>query len=116
MQEAAMNEMEQMRITAEQAKVKVDMYRSLEKLRNNEHFKKLFIDGYLESYAARLVRFKADMGAQDEAQQMHIASQLNGIGALSQYMLYITTEGRLAEKGLEDLDEEMRLVNEQEEA
>jgi len=111
------NEIEQIEISMEQAKKKIADCHALERLESNADFKALFSEGYLKDYAVRLVGLKASMHMQDPKQQHLIEGQLNAIGHLSQYMLFIKQEGRVAEESLEaDSAEREALLKEEAEA
>ena len=99
-------DLEQIEISLEAAKKHQDLYKSLQILKNNVHFKKVFGDYYLDKYALRLVMLKASMGTQDEKNQANIKNQLDAIGHMNQFMLFIEQEGMLADKAIEDFESE----------
>lgn len=108
--ETELNEIE---LSLEAAKAHVDLAKSLAKLKKNADFKKLFLNKYLNSYAVRLVLLKASMGMQAEEQQLNIVNQLNGIGQMNQYMMYVEQEGRMAEKAISDFEEDRATILEE---
>lgn len=103
-------ELEQIQISMEQAKKKVADYDALERLENNADFKLLFTDGYLKDYAIRLVGLKASVRMQDDRNQTFMGDQLNAIGHLTQYMLYVKQEGRVAKESIAVDSEEMEAI------
>jgi hypothetical protein len=109
---------QEVRMSMEEAQHRIKLYTALQKLQNNKYFKELFLDGYLDKYASRLVKAKADPGMQSVENQQYSANQLNAIGHLNQYLIYVSIEGRMAEKALEDLEveKEIQLREEQERA
>ena len=107
-------EMERIELSIEQAKEKIALAKSLEKLKDNPDFKKLFTNKYLNSYAINLVNRKAMHSMQDDKQQLYIEGQIGAIGHLNQFLLFITQEGMIAEKALIDSEKEQDLLHEEE--
>ncbi len=95
-------QLEQIDLTIEEAKFSIGKKTSFDKLRDNEHFKKLILDGYFEEEASRLVLLRADPHMQTEESLSAINKQIDAIGYLRQYFITINQFGVLAERALKD--------------
>ena len=95
-------EMSVISMTIEQAKEKIALADALERLQNNQYFKLLITDKYLDKYASNLVKLKQAMGHQSPEAQKHIDAQMIGIGQLFQFFGYVRQEGLMSEKALAD--------------
>lgn len=84
------------------AKGFVENGNALERLRNNKDFKKVVVEGFFEKEAIRLVHLKADPSMQSEASQKSIVSQIDAIGAFSQYLVSVEQFARLGAKSIDD--------------
>jgi hypothetical protein len=73
---------------------------SLARLRTNKDFKAVILTGYFEQEAIRLVHLKADPSMQSVDMQRSIISQMDAIGALSQYFNTALHKSSLASKSV----------------
>jgi hypothetical protein len=94
-------------LNIKQAQLLVDTGNALERLRNNQDFKKIISQGYFEQEAIRLVHLKSDQNMQTPALQASIVAQMDAIGALNQYFQTVFHRAALAEKAIA-ADEETR--------
>jgi hypothetical protein len=99
-------QLEEIEVSLEATKEHVELAECLARLKRDPDFKRIFLDKYTESYAARLVRLKGSVNMQDEVNQKNIDNQIHGIGQFNQYMLFIEQEGHMAKKMIEDMEEE----------
>ena len=90
-----------------QAQKLVDLGDSLERLRNNRDFKKIFIEGYFEAEAIRLVHLRADANMQTADSRKAIDAQIDAIGTVHQYLQTISVQAQMAARGL-TADEQFR--------
>lgn len=104
------NDLEMIEMSMEQAKEKVELMNSLQRIEANADFKKVFAVGYLEKYALRLVALKATLALQGEKDQVYINGQLGAIGHIIQYMQFIRQEGTLAADSILADEEERNLM------
>jgi len=98
-------QLQQLEISLEEAQREVARATALKKLENNQYFKELLLDDYLGSNATRLVKLKASMPMQTPEHQTNICQQIDAIGQLNQWFLYIAQTGELAEKAIEDYEQ-----------
>ena len=105
-------------ISSTQAKEKVELAETLSVLEKNRHFKKLFLEYYLDKYCRRLVELRANPSMQDDGNQKFIDNQLTAMGHLAQFMNFIEQEGnqakRLLAQNAEELDYIQNSANEEE--
>lgn len=92
---------EQIENSIKEAKAIVEFGNSLERLRTNSDFKKVFLTGYFEKEAVRLVHLKADPRMQSPDSQKSILSQIDAIGSVSQFMTTALQMAHLASKQIE---------------
>lgn len=85
----------------------VEVGDALERLKNNRDFKKVMIEGYFEQEAIRLVHLKSDPNVQSPEMQKSIMSQIDAIGAISQYFSTVMHKSSIASKAIAS-DEEAR--------
>ena len=101
----AENELEMIELSTEQAKEKIALAEALERLQKNRDYKKIFTNKFFNTHATRLVKLKADMRMQDEPNQKYINSQIDAIGQLNQFMLFVKQEGVIAEQTIASNEE-----------
>lgn len=89
-----------------EAKKVVEFGNALERLTSNRDFKKVILEGYFEKEAVRLVHLKADPSMQSAESQKSILTQIDAIGAVTQFLNTAMHMSRLAQKSIGD-DEEM---------
>ena len=90
-----------------QAKETVELGKSLDRLFNNQDFKRIILGDYMEKEAIRLVQLKADPSMQTESSQKSILGQIDAIGTLAQYFQTLRFKVSMAEKTIE-IDEATR--------
>lgn len=100
-------QIEEIELNITEAKKIVAQGKSLEKLLSSRDFKNVFLEGYLEKEAVRLVHLKADANMQGEEAQQSILTQIDAIGSLTHYMNVVRHQAMLAEKAIAS-DEETR--------
>lgn len=105
-----MSDLEQIELSMEQAKEKIELAEALDQLQKNPHFKKVIGEKYLKEYSINLVNRKAHLGFQDEKQQKYIEAQLNAIGHLNQFFGFIMQEGNMAQDALRTDSEEREKI------
>lgn len=88
------------------AKEIVEVGNALMRLKSNKDFKTVVMTGYFEKEAIRLVHLKADINMQSAEMQRSIVSQMDAIGALSQYFNTVMYKSSIANKSVE-ADQEM---------
>ena len=109
-------ELQIIEMTMEQAKEQIALADALKKLQNNQYFKQLFMDHYMDKYAINLVKLKAHPAMQTPEKQMNILNEIDGIGQFDQYMRFIIQQGQNAEGALEDNQAEREILLKQEAA
>ena len=105
--EQELNEIEMMEKANTNAQIDLDMGLLLEKLHQNPEFQEIFLKGYLEKYALRLIELKAHTGAQGERDQKFMGNQLDSIGHLKNYMGMIFEKARIAREKINTNNEEI---------
>ena len=101
-------ELQQLERSMKQAQKLVDLGDSLERLRNNRDFKKIFTEGYFEAEAIRLVHLRADSNMQSADSRKAIDAQIDAIGTVNQYLQTISIQAQMAGRSL-DADEQFRI-------
>lgn len=96
----SMTELQQLEQNIKQAQKAVDLGDALERLRNNRDFKKVFIEGYFEQEAIRLVHLKADSNLQAPEAQQSIVAQMDAIGGVLQYMQTVMVRADMARRSV----------------
>lgn len=100
-------ELQQLERSIKDSQKLVDLGESLERLRGNRDFKKIFIEGYFEKEAIRLVHLRADQNMQSADSRKAIDAQIDAIGTVHQYLRTIDVQAQMAGRDLE-ADEETR--------
>lgn len=93
-------DLEQIELTIEEAKKKVAMKDAALKLAGNREFKKIFLEGYFEKEAARLVEISGDSRMIDDREEIFDA--IKGISHCQQYLRHIVMEGNLAQESIQE--------------
>ena len=107
-------QVEELQISIEEAKRKVDLANTVLRLQQNSDYKKIFSDAYFVKYAARLVALKASMRT-DEKQLAFINAHLNAIGTVQEYLRVILAEGQMAQNSIKDAEAEKDILLSEEE-
>ncbi len=101
------NNIEMIELSIREAKKKVDMASSLEKLRINKDFDELITEGYFVHESSRLVLLKADPSMSSDNDQIIISKSIDAIGYFRQYLSAVRQLGSMASKAISD-DEDTR--------
>jgi len=78
---------------------------ALERLQKNRDFKKLFLEGYIEKEAIRLVSLKGSPHTQKPEVQESIVKEMDGIGAFLGYMSKIFWEADRAKDSIQEANQ-----------
>jgi len=105
---------EQIAITIAEAKSRISIAESLERLYSNRDFQVVFTEGWLKEYPVRLVALRKDPQAQSEYTQKSIMGELDAIGHMQQYMHTIMQMGTAAKESLEEEEAERELLIDEE--
>lgn len=97
-----MNDLQQIEITEQEAKNKVDLAKSLDRLLSNRDFKKIVTEGYFREEAIRLVMAKSNPHCQQDEVQKAITKDIDAIGSFRHYLAQIEFDGQQALKSLKD--------------
>lgn len=84
-----------------QAKEIVELDKALQRLSQNQDFRKVIKQGYFEKEAIRLVSLKADPSMQSEQSQKSIVAQIDAIGGLMSYFRTVGFNALQALKAIE---------------
>lgn len=98
------NDLENIELSIEEARLSISKKKDLDKLIANSIFKKVITEGYFEKESVRLVLLRADPQMQEEIHQTAINKQIDAIGYLRQYFVTISQFGRMAEKAMIDAE------------
>lgn len=101
MNSALLRQVEQ---TIQQQQKLIALGESLERLKNNQDFRKLIMEGYFVDEAVRLVHLKADPGFQSVDAQKSIDLQILSVGSLSQYLNVVRATAEMASKTVADCE------------
>lgn len=91
----------------QEARKLVELDKCLERLHQNQDFKKVVLEGYLIHEAVRLVHLKADPAFQTPERQASVLVQIDAIGGLVGYFRKVEQQASLALKAIA-ADEETR--------
>lgn len=104
---ATEEEVEQMRITEEQAKEAIALRDALVRLQHNADFKEVISNKFFKEEASRLVLLRADPSIQqDEKIVKSIDNKIIGVGELRQFFITILQRGNQLEQDLKEAREE----------
>lgn len=101
---------QQISVLIDTAKDQIESANAILRLKGNKDFQKIFLSKYLITFAAELVRTKAQAQMQDNNSQRYIDGQINAIGHLSQFMDTILTQGVTAVSSLKSHEAELTAV------
>ncbi|MDA3807072.1 MAG: hypothetical protein PF440_04080 [Thiomicrorhabdus sp.] len=102
---APKNDLDRIEVTIEDAKNMVSAQESLERLRKNKDFKKVFLKMYLEDEAARLTSCLSAPNFASEEAQADLLNQLRSISMVGQYMQILNQTGIIAKESLSDYEQ-----------
>ena len=94
-------DLHEIEVTIEQARDAINMYDMLKRLRENEDFKKLIAEHYLDDYANNLVFAKANPSMQEEEKQEAVNRQLTAISELNRWFVDLQIGAMQAERAIE---------------
>lgn len=89
---------------AEDRKYWVEMKESLERLEQNEDFKKVILEGYLKDKALNGVAILADPGIKQRGERSDVMEELVAIANLRYYLGMIYNLGDAAKQDLEEIE------------
>jgi len=90
------DQLEQVEISIKEAKEKIALMDSVNRLLKNRDFKKVIDIGYLENESVRLVHLKADFNMQDDANRQYIERAIDSVGFFKTYLSTIYQQGNAA--------------------
>ena len=82
---AKTQQIEQIELSIENAKKRIDDAAALDRLYKSPDFKQIFLDGYFRDEASRTVLLKADPNMQGKREQKDCNNVILAIGMLRQY-------------------------------
>nr|DAS93524.1 MAG TPA: hypothetical protein [Caudoviricetes sp.]DAW45254.1 MAG TPA: hypothetical protein [Caudoviricetes sp.] len=80
----------------------VELYEALERLENNEDFKKVILEGYLATKPLGLVTMLARHDVKQRGERPNVMEELIAVSSLGQYLFMIKQLGGSAKVDLED--------------
>jgi hypothetical protein len=89
-------------LTIIQAREKVALLQSMERLSTNKDFIALVLKGYFEDEAIRLVMAKSASGMESKDNQKAVTKCIDAIGSFGMYLHKTKQEGKMAEMALVD--------------
>lgn len=95
-------ELEQIELTEQEAKAKIELAKSLDRLSSNRDFKKIVLEGYFKEEAIRLVFAKSNPQCHSPEIQAAILRDIDAIGSFRQYLGQIEFDAMQAKKALQD--------------
>lgn len=102
-----MSDSQSIQLSIDQAKKMIDAGDAVQRLRENEDFKTVIIDGYLEREAVRLVHAKSDPTQQSKADQRILDADIKAIGSFAVYLQTILAHARMSRDAVENNQEEL---------
>jgi hypothetical protein len=100
-----MTELQQVSREIESYQSQIALGELLDRLSSNKDFKTLILDDYLRENAIRLVHLKSHPGQQTAEKQAAIMRQMDGIGALEDFLRGIRQQHRIAVDSLASAQE-----------
>lgn len=91
-------ELQQLEQNIKYSQKAIDLGDALERLRSNKDFKAIFVNGYFEQEAVRLVHLKSNLNMQSNESQQSILRQMDAIGTVSDYLNTILTRAEMARR------------------
>jgi hypothetical protein len=96
------NELHEIEIEIEDAKLLVARSGALTRLQANPDFQDVILDGYFKEEAVRLVLLKATPHQAGDEDQEYLVKQLDAIGMLHQYMHAVFMKGDSASRAIDE--------------
>lgn len=100
-----MSYVEEVEQSLKQSRERVELLKSLERLKANPDFQRVVLKGYLTEEPVRLVHLKAEKAMQTPERQQSILQQIDAIGMLNNYFNVIHHLAMQATKEIEDHQE-----------
>lgn len=101
-----MSQNSELQMTLEQAKEAVKQADTLQRLTENEDFKKIFQEGYFEHNALRLTRLLGDKNVRENPTlYANVQRELEAIGLVQEYMRVTFTFGNFAAEQIKEYNE-----------
>lgn len=80
----------------------VELYEALERLENNEDFKKVILEGYLSTKPLGLITMLARHDVKQRGERPNVMEELIAVSSLGQYLFMIKQLGGSAKVDLEE--------------
>jgi len=94
-------EIQEIELNIKQAQDFIELGNCLERLHNNNDFRRLILRNYFNNEPCRLVHLKSDHSQQDPDSQASILRQMDAIGSLVHYFQSIRFQADSAQKAIE---------------
>ena len=101
---------QQIEVSMEILKKKVENMEILERLSKNKDFKKLILEGFCKDHALGCLNKSVSPGYQDDVNQKYIKGQLGAVGNFQLYMRFLRQEGEQAKDALATAVEEREIA------
>jgi hypothetical protein len=104
------SDIEQIEMSIQEAQRTIDLGKSLDRLNTNKDFIKIFLEGYLEKEAIRLVHLKSDPAMSTPEMQADVIRSIDSIGITRSYLITIMQKATMAERAVNDYHEELKVA------
>lgn len=101
-----MSSIQEIEISAAEAKRKVDLKNKLDKLMSNREFKTLITEGYLKDELVRLGLISASTPTRSEV-TADTVEKIKAVAHFDMYLRNVITQGMMAEQELENFEDEL---------
>lgn len=99
-----MDSLSDLRQLKEEARKKIELAESLQRLYANRDFKSVFLDNYLKDEIVRLVLLRTEVGM-DTEQGSNLLREIDSIGLFKNYLDRIHLQGELASKEFKEAEQ-----------
>ena len=107
------NDIHEIELNIDAAKAVIEMADALERLYTNPDFQKVILEEYMENSSIRLVKLKAEQGAQNVDIQANIMRKIDAIGSLDQFFKNMNATAETAIRSLKaDMETHEELLEE----
>lgn len=103
-----MSDVQEIEISIEDAKAKIEKLDALNRLSQNKDFQNIIDTGYFVEKAAETVMIKASPEMDTPEKQASCVKTIDAIGELRQYFYAITQQGNMARRELENHEGELQ--------
>ena len=104
-------DIKEIEMSIEDAKLSIQRKEALVRLEQNQDFKTIIGEGFLEKHAVRQVLLKSHPGCQAESIQKGLDMQIIAIGSLKQFFISIFNEGTNAEEAMANDEKTLEELN-----